>query len=792
MTKPPCAHAPITTMPYPSPFPTFGCCMTSFVEWRMSPSIIGVRPGRIAAVRVHHDGRSTQVGAIARDPRGRVTCPQLIGWRDARETAHVPSSVASLRFFSQAQPHVAGSARSASVATNIPSRNARMQSSGMVQQVLPEKARVSWSRQTASRFASTGRPRGDALPSATPIDTDAQGVEDLTTELRGALEHRRCNPLTPYIKEAWVVQLLSLGLEDRYPHLMRSLAEGFDLGVPLIRSTYAPPNHQSIQSLTNVYTKIIDNEFTSGRYIGPFTRDQLELALGPFQSSPLSFVPKTSNPGVYQAVHNFSHPHEPSPNATSINSHIKSNDFPCTWGTFSTVALLIARLPPGSQASIRDVVEAYRTIPALPAQWPGLVIRLQADDQFAVNICNNFGLSSAGGAYGMLADAGADIFRGKGMGPLAKWVDDHIFFRILRTHLPSYNTQRADWHCEVQTSGGRRQEGGRLWYGGKELPSGRAEEFDEDCSTSICDLSLSSPRSPDDREFTYADADIDELSSHLSIKWQSSKSIPFGEEVPYLGFRWNLRTQVVYLPEEKKVKYLAAIAEWRCRRTHNLIETQQLHGKLVHAALVIPAGRAHLTSLEAMLSSFNNRPFRPHTPPRGTPDDLSWWQRQLRRASIAITIPKPQPLIKRAAYSDASSGFGVAITVGERWRAWHLAPGWKSQGRDIQWAEAIRFELLTICIFALSSEGDHIVVYGDNHAVVEGWWKGCSANGPTNQVFRRILQLSEDCSRTVHTRYIPSAQNPANPPSRGDYPPRSLMLGPVAIPRKARPLLIDV
>ena len=610
------------------------------------------------------------MGAATHDPRGKVTGTQPIGWRDARETARAPSNVVNLRFFSQAQPHVAGSARSASVATNIPSQNVRTQSSGMVQQVLPEKAKVSWSRQTVSRFASTGRSQGDVLPSATPIDTDARGAEDPTTGLRGALEHRRCNPLTPYIKEAWAEQLSSLGLEERYPHLMRSLAEGFNLGVPLIRSTYTPLNHSSIQSLANVYSKIIDNEFTSGRYIGPFTRNQLELALGPFQSSPLSFVPKMSNPGVYRAVHNFSHPHEPSPNATSINSHIKSNDFPCTWGTFSTVALLIARLPPGSQASIRDVAEAYRTIPALPAQWPGLVIRLQADDQFVVNICNNFGLSSAGGAYGMLADAGADIFRGKGMGPLAKWVDDHVFFWILRKHLPSYNNQRANWHHKVQTSGGRRQEGGRLWYGGKELPSGHAEEFDEDCSTSLCNLSLSSPRSPDDCEFTYADADIDELSSRLGIKWQSSKSIPFREEVPYLGFRWNLRTQVVYLLEETKVKYLVAIAEWRGKWAHNLIEMQQLHGKLVHAALVIPARRAHLTSLEAMLSSFNNRPFRPHTPPRGTPDDLSWWQRQLRRASITITIPKPHPLIEHAAYSDASSGFGVAITVGMRWRAW--------------------------------------------------------------------------------------------------------------------------
>ena len=123
----------------------------------------------------------------------------------------------------------------------------------------------------------------------------------------------------------------------------------------------------------------------------------------------------------------------------------------------------------------------------------------------------------------------------------------------------------------------------------------------------------------------------------------------------------------VYIPDEKKAKYLAAIAEWGKKRTHNLLEAQQLHGKLLHAALVIPAGRAHLISMEAMLASFHNSPFVPHTPPRDTPDDLEWWRLQLSRASIFSPIIQPQPLIEHGAYSDASSGVGLVITCGSRW-----------------------------------------------------------------------------------------------------------------------------
>jgi hypothetical protein len=394
------------------------------------------------------------------------------------------------------------------------------------------------------------------------------------------------------------------------------------------------------------------------------------MVLGPFQTSPLSLVPKISKPGKYRAVHNFSHPHDMQPNMASINSHINSDNFPCTWGTFTTVSLLVSRLPPGSQASVHNVAEAYRTIPVIPTQWPSLVVRLQADDQFAVNMCNNFGLASAGGIYGMVADARADIFRSNGIGPLAKWVDDHVFFRVPCGHLPEYNAQCAVWQREIQSHGGCRQEGSRLWYGRKDLLNGSPEEFDEDCSMVLRDLAEASPQAAEDLGFSYTDTDIDRLSSRLGIKWEASKSVRFGFEVPYLGFRWDLHARIVHLLEEKKAKYLAAVGEWERKPTHNLLEMQKLYGKLLHAALVIPSGRAYLTSLEAMLGACSTNPFIPRTPPRDTPGDLQWWKAQLSRPDVSRPIPEPQPPVDYRAYSDASSGFGVAITVGPRWRAW--------------------------------------------------------------------------------------------------------------------------
>ena len=434
------------------------------------------------------------------------------------------------------------------------------------------------------------------------------------------------------------MELSQHGLQCRYPKLVQGIRAGFDLGIPHIYHSHTPPNHQSISTLNSVYKSIIENEFTASRYIGPFTRTQLEASLGLFQTSPLSLVPKTSKPGKYRVVHDFSHPHNPLPTVTSINSSIDSDDFPCTWGTFATVYLLVAHLPTGSQAAVRDVAEVYRTIPAAPSQWPGLVIRLQDKDQFTVNICNNFGLTSAGGVYGMFADAGADIFRSCSIGPVSKWVDDHMFFRVPRVHLPEYNTHRREWMHEIQTHGGRRQIGSQLWYRGKDLPEGSPEEFDEDCSASLLDMAGDSPRSAEDQDFPYAEVDIDKVSACLGIRWEPSKSIPFGTEVPYLGFHWDLQARVVHLLKKKRVKYLEAISEWEVEPTHNLLDTQHLHGKLFHTTLVLPAGQAYLTNLESMLSLFNNSAFVPHSPPRDTASDLRWWKQQLARVNLSRPI----------------------------------------------------------------------------------------------------------------------------------------------------------
>jgi len=631
-----------------------------------------------------------------------------------------------------------------------------------------------------------------APPPTTHSATSAPDARKQIMELKAALEHRSREPLTPYKHQAWLFSLHRLNLLDRYPSLPHSIQCGFDAGILSISQSYTPPNSPSLGEFKEAFDEIEQNEFAKGRYLGPCSRLEVETLIGPFQTSPISIIPKPGKPGKFRAVHNFSSPHSPSPSsrATSVNSSISANDFPCTWGTFNTVALTISNLPPGSQASVRDVSEAYRTVPIKASQWPGLVIRLRGEDQFAINTCSNFGLTSAGGIYGELADAGADIFCQEGIGPMSKWVDDHIFFRIRRQHLAEYNQMRTQWHRTILANGGRLQDGSRIWFCGSTLEDGRLEEFDEDNSSFLRDFS--NPLSPGNL-FSYNDADIDHISVHLGIPWEPSKTIPFGSVVPYLGFSWDLDAKTVALPDAKKRKYLACIDEWHQRRTHTLAQVQGLYGKLLHACLVVREGRAFLTTLEAMLSISHNRPFVSRTPPHSTAQDLEWWCRTLRKPSIFRDVPGPVTIYDFSAYSDASSGVGIGIVIGDKWRAWRLLPGWKAEGRDIGWAEAIGFEFLvgTLCRFVCQPHKQHIKVFGDNAGVVEGWWKGRSCNKPTNTVFRRVHDLEKAWRITVHSQYVASRLNPADGPSRGRYPSHSLLLPPIPIPVPLLPFLVN-
>ena len=193
-----------------------------------------------------------------------------------------------------------------------------------------------------------------------------------------------------------------------------------------------------------------------------------------------------------------------------------------------------------------------------------------------------------------------------------------------------------------------------------------------------------------------------------------------------------------------------------------------------------------------MLGIFHDSPLLPRSSPKGLRADLEWWIGKLRQPVISRTIPQPVSLHDARAFSDASSEFGIAIVIGNKWRAWRLILGWWTMEgqRDIGWAEAIAFECLVRYLTNCKTQEQHFIVYRDNRGVVEGWWNGRSRNRVINKVFKRLHIFSEQnkSKGSFHTAYVRSKFNPADKPSRGIYPPESPSPSASTTSSRTRPL----
>jgi hypothetical protein len=223
-------------------------------------------------------------------------------------------------------------------------------------------------------------------------------------------------------------------------------------------------------------------------------------------------------------------------------------------------------------------------------------------------------------------------------------------------------------------------------------------------------------------------ADINRIAAPMGIPWERSKDIPFGTVIRYIGLEWDIARHTVALPHDKREKYRAAISNWTARITHTLDQVQSLYGKLLHACHIIPVGRAYLTRLEIFMG---------------------------------------------------------------HWRAWRLTGDWQSEGRDIGWAEAVGFELLTRTLITLYGPDSNFKCFGHNTGVIERWRKGSSKNAQTNDVFRRIHDITHTTGAHFHTRYVPSQHNPADAPSRGWLRHPHRLLPPVPLPKPLQPYLRD-
>lgn len=202
-------------------------------------AISGTRNLLLAGMQVVVDATTTPPGLVPPldEPRN---VPPLLHTTAMLVSSNPPPS--SRRLFPRAQPKVHRSVPYVWPQTPTTPESVVPRPFGMAPKPDARKAkREGSSPQREQPCAAIGTVVEVVPPPLTSNATNAQDAETRIMGLRGALERRKNQALTPYKVEAWSAMLHRCNLLVKYPRLIHSLHKGFDAGIRPIYLTSTPP-----------------------------------------------------------------------------------------------------------------------------------------------------------------------------------------------------------------------------------------------------------------------------------------------------------------------------------------------------------------------------------------------------------------------------------------------------------------------------------------------------------------------------------------------------------------------
>lgn len=326
----------------------------------------------------------------------------------------------------------------------------------------------------------------------------------------------------------------------------------------------------------------------------------------------------------------------------------------------------------------------------------------------ALNFCCQFGAASSSGLWGRLADAFRDIFAfHHPSSDCINWADDFTFWRYLV-----------------------------------------------------------------DGKYELSEDDIYGLASRLGWPWSKKKTRPFSSRFNYIGFTWDLVDKTVEITTEKKAKYLAELTRWQPGASVRHKEALSILGKLVHCSCVVREGRSRIPALSRWTATFrSDRPHLAFVIPTSVLDDIRWWRNQLGAPFCGMPVQDVPEPIDLDVFVDASTGWGIGLTIDSSWDHWKLRAGWKTDGRDIGWAEMVAVELGLLALVEEGHHDVHIRLRSDNQGVVGALKAGRSRGIESNRALQRVVAIMIERSIWLTVDWVASADNPSDAPSRGLPPP---------------------
>lgn len=273
----------------------------------------------------------------------------------------------------------------------------------------------------------------------------------------------------------------------------------------------------------------------------------------------------------------------------------------------------------------------------------------------------------------------------------------------------------------------------------------------------------------------------------------SSEIARFHVSIYLFSLLWDLDLCTISLPNEKHKKYLRKLADILSHLAWggciSLKEAMSINGTLSHITFAIPRGCLFLCNLSSFILTFPSH-FSSRHPPPLVISDLKWW------FNVLSSEPVPQNLVPRGSpqdidlWVDASTDWGISITLDGRWNMWTLQRGWKGCGRDIGWLEAVMVELAILTLFNLGWANMCVLIHLDNQGVIGAFQCGHSQNFQVNLYIQRSEAIAM-CSNIAHIfTYVESAKNKADTISCGEVGSPSLRLSSITLPEELRPFIL--
>ena len=260
-----------------------------------------------------------------------------------------------------------------------------------------------------------------ATTASSPI-TAGDPVARVSTLAKGAPKSEPQRAITPLRHSQFEKELAHHPDKAWSTWLLKSLNEGVSLGYDGPRGPSKAPNLASSYTHPQIVTSEIQKECDLGRILGPFPQPPIPN----LKCSGVGVVPKKS--GKWRMIQHLS-----APQGSSVNDHIRSEDFPVHYSSVDDAIACLIHLGPGALMAKIDLKSAFRMIPVRRADWELLGIHWQGS--YYVDTCLPFGLRSAPYLFNQYAEALHWILQNNyQLSHLIHYLDDYLLMGPPRNH----------------------------------------------------------------------------------------------------------------------------------------------------------------------------------------------------------------------------------------------------------------------------------------------------------------------------------------------------------------------